>query len=152
MSIAPGGEQSLPRLIKSMRPTLDSSLADVFVFATVSAESAQVPQLLSADISADVKMIFKENEAWTVILTRSRAEQLGLQYIFPCRQITLNVHSSLDAVGFLATVTARLAKLEIGVNPVSAYFHDHLFVPDGKEHAAVAELERMAAESVDGIS
>jgi hypothetical protein len=36
------------------------------------------------------------------------------------------VHSSLDAVGFMAAVTTRLAKINIGVNPVSGFYHDHL--------------------------
>jgi hypothetical protein len=42
--------------------------------------------------------------------------------------ITLSIHSSLDAVGFLAAITAQLAEHGISVNVVSAYYHDHLFV------------------------
>jgi hypothetical protein len=148
MSTTSAGESNLSQLIKSMQPTLDSSSA--FVFAKLPLDSPQVPQLLSSETSADLKMLFKEHESWTVILTKSRADQLGLEYIFPCRQITLNVHSSLDAVGFLAAVTKRLARLEIGVNPVSAYYHDHLFVPDHKADTAVAELEKMASEYAGG--
>ena len=61
--------------------------------------------------------------------------------------ITLNVHSSLEAVGFLAAITARLAAAGMGVNPVSAYFHDHLFVPADRVDEAMAILEGLAAEN-----
>ena len=43
--------------------------------------------------------------------------------------ITLDVHSSLESVGFLAAVSARLAAAGIPCNAVSAFHHDHLFVP-----------------------
>ena len=80
-------------------------------------------------------------------VTQSLANELGLVQAFPCRKVTLNVHSSLDAVGFLAAITTRLAqKLNLGVNPVSGYYHDHLFVPKGKEDLVVKEIETMAAE------
>ena len=61
--------------------------------------------------------------------------------------ITLNVQSSLDAVGFMAVIATRLAKLGMGVNPVSGFLHDHLFVPGGRGEEAVEELERLAEES-----
>jgi hypothetical protein len=95
-------------------------------------------------------MLFRESSSWTLILPHSLAEEFNLEYEFRCRQITLNVHSSLDAVGFLALVTGRLARLGMGVNPVSGFYHDHLFVPEGKEGIALAELEVMARECREG--
>ena len=32
----------------------------------------------------------------------------------------------------------------MGVNPVSGFFHDHLFVPEGREGEAVGALRRLA--------
>jgi len=62
--------------------------------------------------------------------------------------VTLDVHSSLDAVGFLAVVATRLReRCRVGVNPVSGFFHDHLFVPVGSEEAVMRELRALAAES-----
>lgn len=61
--------------------------------------------------------------------------------------ITLNVQSSLDAVGFMAVIATRLAKCGMGVNPVSGFLHDHLFVPVGREEDAVRELTAFAEES-----
>jgi hypothetical protein len=61
--------------------------------------------------------------------------------------ITLDVHSSLEAVGFIAAISARLTQANIGVNPVSGFFHDHLFVPFGREADALKLLAEMAEEA-----
>ncbi|WP_292127622.1 ACT domain-containing protein, partial [Mesorhizobium sp.] len=59
----------------------------------------------------------------------------------------LDIHSSLDAVGFLAAITTRLAAAGMGVNPVSAFYHDHLFVPAERAEEALGLLRQLAAES-----
>ena len=61
--------------------------------------------------------------------------------------ITLNVHSSLEAVGFMAAISAKLTQHNIGANPVSGYYHDHCFVPLGKELEAMKVLEDLATEA-----
>jgi len=63
----------------------------------------------------------------------------------------LEVHSSLEAVGFIARIATELAKHDMGVNPVSGFFHDHLFVPDGREQDALQILEEMAHECLSGV-
>ncbi|KAF3358184.1 GU4 nucleic-binding protein 1 [Verticillium dahliae VDG1] len=92
-------------------------------------------------------MIFREAEGSTVIMKLEDAKARAFDYAFPSRMITLNVHSSLEAVGFLAVITARLAATGMGVNPVSGYFHDHLFVPEGREADALAVLQAIAVEN-----
>ncbi|KAF2215029.1 hypothetical protein CERZMDRAFT_105375 [Cercospora zeae-maydis SCOH1-5] len=89
-------------------------------------------------------MLFRERESWTIVLPKSTATAEKLDYMSEWRQITLNVHSSLDAVGFLAAITTELAsKLQIGVNPVSGYYHDHLFVPAGTEEQVMKVLHHI---------
>ena len=39
----------------------------------------------------------------------------------------------------------------ISVNPVSGFFHDHLFVPEGREGEAMEALRGLAAEAKAGI-
>ncbi|NKB50846.1 MAG: ACT domain-containing protein [Rhizobiaceae bacterium] len=127
------GELALSKLLQ----TLTTKLVDgVYVFVTL-AEDA-VPEDLSP------RMIFQESEGTTLILLQSQAEAHGLDYEFPCRMITLNVHSSLEAVGFIAHIATELARHDMGVNPVSGFYHDHLFVPNGREGDAVRILEKMA--------
>lgn len=70
---------------------------------------------------------------------------MGLRQTFASRLITLTVHSALDAVGFLAAVTARLAETGISVNAVSAFHHDHLFVPADRAEDAMAVLREISA-------
>ncbi|KAK5135993.1 hypothetical protein LTR08_004247 [Meristemomyces frigidus] len=136
---APGGLE-LSQLIKSMKPTLADG---IYVFATISPQS----EILGRLVLGRVEMLCREDKGWTLVVPQAVAIELELESIFPCRKITLDVHSSLEAVGFLAAVTNRLAdKLKIGVNPVSGYYHDHLYVPAGKEELVVEELKRMAAE------
>lgn len=132
------GETDLHKLIGSMSPEL---LPGVHVFATLPS-GAPRPAVL------DPVMIFREREGDTLILRESEARAAGLPFAFRSRMITLNVHSSLDAVGFLAAVTARLAAAGMGVNPVSAYFHDHLFVPADRADEAMAIVKALAAENL----
>jgi len=44
----------------------------------------------------------------------------------------------------MARIATELAKHDMGVNPVSGFFHDHLFVPDGREQDAMAVLMEMS--------
>ncbi|WP_195818314.1 ACT domain-containing protein [Roseobacter sp. MH60115] len=127
------GETNLDRLIAAMSADLVEGL---YVFATVEGDH---------DLSGVApRMLFKEAEGTTYILLKSEAEELGLTYEFPCRMITLNIHSSLEAVGFMARIATELAKHNMGVNPVSAFFHDHLFVPDGREDDAMNILNELS--------
>ncbi len=77
------------------------------------------------------------------------ATAAGLDWTFRCRMITLNVHSSLHAVGFLAAITTHLAQAGIAVNPVSAYRHDHLFVPDDRADEALGLLLQLSKGARD---
>ena len=92
-------------------------------------------------------MAFQEAEGLTIVTTEAAATAAGLEYSFPSRMITLNVHPSLEAIGFIAKVVSKLAEKGVGVNPMSGFFHDHLFVPVGREGQVVTALEDLAAES-----
>jgi hypothetical protein len=128
---APGGT-SLKHLLGSMEPILQPGN---FVFATVSPSDTTFPnRLLQAH---PFEMLFRESEGWTLIAEQATADALGLESIFPCRKVTLGVHSSLDAVGFLAAIITRLAESGLGINPVSGFYHDHLYVSFGEHRVAV---------------
>ncbi|QIE45102.1 ACT domain-containing protein [Pseudohalocynthiibacter aestuariivivens] len=128
------GEHDLNTLLASMDPVLAS---ETFVFVTI--PSRQVP----ADITA--KMMLQEAEGTTLILPRVEAEAANLPYTFAARMITLNVHSALDAVGFIARIATELAAHGMGVNPVAGYYHDHLFIPEDRADDAMRILRAFSA-------
>ena len=113
------GETNLAILLKTMQPVLRDA---EYVFCTVN-------QRLEDLIQLDPVGIFQEDEGITLILLRSSADRAALSYNSVFRMITLSVHSSLEAVGFMAAIATKLTKHNISVNPISAYYHDHLFVP-----------------------
>ena len=119
------GETNLDRLLGALDPVLH---ADEFVFCS------------RAEMAGDPICAFREAEGFTLILRRAEATHLGLAFTYPCRMITLNVHSSLEAVGLLARVASALAARGISVNVVSGYYHDHLFVPPERAEEALETL------------
>lgn len=128
------GERNLDTLLRTMTPELQEG---VFVFCTVGAD-IDIPALLKP------LLLFREREGITLIVRAEDAERAGLPHQFASRLITLNVHSALDAVGFLAAVTTRLAAAGISVNAVSAFHHDHLFVPEHSAAEALRVLQEMS--------
>jgi hypothetical protein len=80
----------------------------------------------------------------TVIITEAQARRAGLAYDSTWACISLSVHSSLSAVGLLAAISTRLAQAGISVNAVSAYYHDHLFVPWESRISAMDVLKEVS--------
>ncbi len=130
-----GGETNLRKLLSSMEPSLAE---DVFVFCSV-------PDSKVREVLPIAQSVFREEEGLAAILRRTDAERLGIKGSCPSRKITLCVHSSLVAVGFLAAITEKLAQAGISVNPVSAFFHDHLFVPEERAMEAMKLLRDFQA-------
>jgi uncharacterized protein len=110
------GETNLQVLLRTMRPSLQ---AGEYVFCTVPAIPATLEPLC----------IFREAEGITIIVRKEIADEWQLAYSYVAAWIVLTIHSSLDAVGFTAAISGRLAEAGISCNVVAAYFHDHLFVP-----------------------
>lgn len=137
--VAAPGERSLDVLLASLEPVLHPQ---TYVFVTLPATSA-----LPSSVVQSAQMLFREVEGLTLILTQTEAADSQFECTFPCRKITLNVHSSLEAVGLIAAVAGALTRGGIGTNPVSGFFHDHLFVPEGTEEAAVRILLELVDEA-----
>lgn len=129
------GELNLKTLLRDMKPVMQEG---IFVFCTI-VKDGPIPA------SINPVLTFRETEGTTVVIPREEAERAGLSYQFASCLITLSVHSALDAVGFLAAVTARLAEAGISVNAVSAFYHDHLFVPHHMADEALCLLRNMSA-------
>lgn len=132
------GETNLTTLLSTLQATLHP---ETFVFVTFPPHASTPPT------SLDIQMSFRELEGQTIITTQSSAISHNLEHTFPCRMVTLNVHSSLEAVGFIAAISAKLTEANIGVNPVSGFFHDHCFIPAGKEERVLQILRDIALEA-----
>lgn len=92
-----------------------------YVFCSI--QESQLEEL------ADPLMVFREIEGPTVIVTKVVAERNDLPFDSTWGLVSLSIHSDLEAIGFLAAITNHLAQGGISVNAVSAFYHDHLFVP-----------------------
>ena len=111
------GETNLEVLIRNMEPVLNEG---EYVFASVT-DIEKIPRSMTI---CEVK----EKEGMTIVVTKKDAEQLGLAIDFVAAWITLNIHSSLDAVGLTAAFATALGKNNISCNVIAGYYHDHIFV------------------------
>ncbi|HXF68471.1 MAG TPA: ACT domain-containing protein [Thermoflexus sp.] len=128
------GEADLKRLLTTMRPVLHEV---PYVFCSVSQDTYD-------KLPFEPLATFREHEGITIIVTQQQAMDNGLPFDMVWACITLSVQSSLSAVGFLAEITGRLARAGISVNVVSAYYHDHLFVPWERRWQAMDELSALS--------
>ena len=90
--------------------------------------------------SKEIIASFREKEGTTLILEKEKADKLHLEYDYVASWITLNVHSSLEAVGLTAAISNALAQARISCNVVAAYYHDHIFVGQSEAKAAMQVL------------
>ena len=120
------GETDLQRLLAGLAPALAEH------------PRAIRTQPANAPIPGDAIMLFREDEGLTVVF-EADAAMPEAQWA----QITLRIHSSLDAVGMMAAIATALADRGIPCNAVSAYYHDHLFVPWERRAEAMRALHAL---------
>jgi hypothetical protein len=123
------GETDLSRLLAGLAPAL------------VPQPRAIRTQAHDAPVPADALLLFREDEGTTVIVPAADDGDDAPLWA----QITLRIHSSLDAVGMMAAISTALASADIPCNVVSAYYHDHLFVPWAQRDDAMRALSALVA-------
>jgi uncharacterized protein len=126
----------LTELLAHLNPIL---LPARYVFVTI--PSGRMPPDLPAIGS------FQETEGTTLICPESALAGKQLTASDPFCLITLQVHSSLHAVGLLAVIATALAAENIPCNVISAFHHDHLFVPASLALLALQRLEQLSRDS-----
>jgi uncharacterized protein len=129
------GIKDLQELLKEIKP---EQIPGRYVFSTVSEKEY-------SGLTIKPKLVFQESEGITLIVEKDVADTHGLAYSGEWAWITLTIHSDLEAVGFLAALTPPLAEQGISVNVVSAYYHDHLFVPHDKAQQALDIIGRQTS-------
>ncbi|NOT86844.1 MAG: ACT domain-containing protein [Lysobacter sp.] len=121
------GETDLQRLLAGLAPEL------------VAQPRAIRSQPVDGPVPIDAVMLFREREGTTVVVAVDDTQDETLW-----AQITLRIHSSLEAVGMLAAIAGALAARDIPCNAVSAYYHDHLFVPWTRRDEAIDALRELS--------
>jgi hypothetical protein len=132
------GETDLRALLAGMTPTLRP---EEYVFVTLPPGKAIPPGVVPF-------ATVREDEGLTVVVEREQATQPAPDETF--RAITLGVHSSLNAVGFIAVIARALADADIAANVFAGYHHDHVLVPVASAQEAMTVLRslmRSACES-----
>ena len=125
----------IDNLLKSLAPEIKSG---EYVFCAVDGSYSDYAHLSPL-------ACFVESEGLTLIVSVESAEEAKLAYESKFKQITLTVHSSLDAVGLTAAVATKLASYGISANVMAAYYHDHIFVQTEKAEEALLALSEFGS-------
>lgn len=127
------GSTDIQKLLETMSPELSE---ESFVFVSCA------PQMVPPEIKT--LGTFHEPEGITLICEVSEAERHSFATGPKWKRITLHVHSSLEAIGFLKEITAALSAAKISCNAISAYYHDHLFVLESDAERALESLTKLS--------
>jgi uncharacterized protein len=128
------GLQNLQHLLGSMQPLLSPMR---YAFCTISRDVATPDVIPVATV--------EEAEGKTLVVEFDEAVRVGLEPVGEWAMLTMQVHSSLEAVGFIAAIATTLAEKRISANVMSGFYHDHVFVQWSMRHDAVVALEELAA-------
>ena len=127
------GEKALNKLIAGMEPVLNEG---DYVFTSVS-NIELIPRAITI-------CEIKEQEGVTIVLAKNDAERLGLAFEFVAAWITLNIHSSLEAIGLTAAFSSALGENDISCNVIAGFYHDHIFVDKKDKEKAMDVLRNMS--------
>lgn len=129
------GIESLSEILSHLKAKI---LEQTFVFISVDAHSTH--NLNAAHIFATVR----EEEGLTLIVEKAHKEKYSNQDANEFSCITLEVHSSLEAVGLTAAFSNALAKHNISCNVIAGYYHDHIFVEKTKAQKALEVINQLS--------
>lgn len=132
--------QFLQDLIKQLSPTLDSTS---YVYCSVAKATYGELEKLKPIVS------ITELEGLTLVIPLEQAKAEGLDYYRVFRHITLEGHSSLEALGLTSVVTSLLAERGITTNVIAGFYHDHMFVPSDRIDEAMQALKELARQPSD---
>jgi uncharacterized protein len=86
----------------------------------------------------------REDEGMTVVATTKDLNASSITDASQWARITLQVHSSLNAVGLTAAFATALGNHGISANVIAGYHHDHIFVQWDKRHEAMQALQQLS--------
>ena len=95
------------------------------------------------DIAFHARIV--EDEGTTLVLDQAIADEHRLAYDGVFGWITLEAHTSLQAVGITAAVSTALARVGLSCNVLAGFYHDHLLVPIAHVDEAMDVLGGLSA-------
>lgn len=131
------GETDLHALLAGMMPMLTP---EEYVFLTL-------PQGEGLPAGVVPFATVREDEGLTVVVEREHAPAPPPAPSETFRAITLKVHSSVSAVGFIAVISRALADQGIAANVFAGYHHDHVLVPAARAQQAMTILRELAGRA-----
>ena len=111
-----------------------------------------VASLDVAPIGIETRATVSEAEGTSYVITTTDAAALGIVPTFVGSWLTLEVNSSLDAVGLTAAVATALASANIPCNVFAGLHHDHLLVPVSATERAISMLIALRSDRNAGGS
>lgn len=131
------GLQHLDAILASLDPVLD---ATCWTWCRLDAADLHAA-------SARAFALIREEEGWCAVVPHDHAPRLGHPADGRWARLTLQVHSSLHAIGLTAVFARALAQKEIPANVVAGLHHDHILVPWARRNDALTALRELAAGS-----
>lgn len=127
------GVTDLKVLLQSMTPVLDDT-----AYGYVVAKPGQA--LAASDVFATVT----EAEGQTIVSKVTMLRNAGYDVTSEWARITLEIHSSLEAVGLTAAFATALGEAGVSANVIAGFYHDHIFVQWDKRHDAMSALSDLS--------
>jgi hypothetical protein len=98
------------------------------------------------DLDLQPSAVVVEEEGPTLVLDAAAARAAGFVVESEWAWISLEVHSSLEAVGLTAVLATALAEAGISANVLAGYHHDHVLVPAAQADEAIRALEALRSQ------
>ena len=129
------GKKNIDYILKNLNPRLNP---DDYIFTIVNS-------LDSIDIN-EILAYIRESEGISLIMKKSVADFLQVPYFGVWSWITLDVHSSLDAVGLTSVVSNAFSEIGLSCNIVAGYHHDHIFIQKEMAEKAMNTLAILSSK------
>ncbi len=123
------GATDLSELLRGMTPVLG---AEPYGYA-VASDAQEIPL-------NQVFAVVREDEGITIVASFQTLLDAGFHSTDKWARITLQIHSSLSAVGLTAAFAAALGNQAISANVIAGFHHDHIFVQWNRRHEALDAL------------
>lgn len=137
------GETDLASILDALTV---SRRAGVFHVVTVAAADAR-----GLEVGSGIEALIREPEAAgetvTVVCDGESLERNGWSSAFDAAWLTIDVHTSMAAVGLTAAMSAALGDEQIPCNILAGFHHDHLLVPVADVRRAIDCLMSLGGRS-----